>query len=186
MFEETEMFGISMASRRNRRVLVVVTYAITAIVIACFTVLVRWIGSIPGHSLLKSLLILLACLPIFLIQVIIPGSGTFRGIFGRFVPEQTFSVRKRTIRTLGLARSVADEQPQVDERETLVRNAAYFLAFKVIAWYSFIFLFAFLQLLNQEGVLARTLATFAAIPIVVMLFTLPQAIILWTEPNLAE
>ncbi len=186
MFEETELFGISMASRRNRRALVVMTYGLTGCVIAGFLALAHSVGSMPGHSLGKSLLMLLVWLPIFLIQVIIPGSGTFRGIFGRFVPEQTFSLRIQAIRTLGLSRSVADEQPQVDERERLVRNAAYFVAFKVIAWYSFIFLFACVPLVNQEGELARAVLTITAIPIVVMLFTLPQAIILWTEPNLAE
>jgi hypothetical protein len=186
MFENTELFGISMAPRANRRALVVITYSLTAGVIVGCVGLARSIGAIPGHSPLKSPLVLLAWVPIFLVQVVIPGSGNFRGIFGRFVPEQTFSFRRQTIRTLGLARGVEDEQPKADEREMSVRNEAYFLAFKIVAWYAFIFLFGCVGLVSREGEAARTAAAVAAIPIVVMLFTLPQAIILWTEPDLTS
>lgn len=188
MFEETSLFGISMAPRANRRALVVITYVFTALVIAGCFLLMHWVSAMPGRSIAKIVLSLFAWVPLFLVQFIIPGSGTHKGIFGRLVPEQTFSYRKLTlIHTLGIARSVPDEQAPGDEREIMVRNTAYFLAFKIVAWYAFVFLFGcIVPLVNGDSQVARTVAAVAAIPIVVMLFTLPQAIIIWTEPDLPE
>jgi asparagine N-glycosylation enzyme membrane subunit Stt3 len=185
MFENTELFGISMASRTNRRALVAITYVFAALLIVASVLLARFVMGMPGRSLLKVVLGMFAWLPVFLVQIIIPGSGTFKGIFGRLVPEQTFSFRVPVIRSLGLARGVLCDLPEADEREIRVRNSAYFLAFKILARYAFVFLFAcVVPLVNSEGAVARTVAVFASIPLVVMLFTLPQAIIIWTEPDL--
>lgn len=187
MFEDTELFGISMAPRASRRALVVITYGLTAGIIAAFVLLARWYGTIPEHSLVRPLLMLLAILPLFVVQVLIPGSGCFPGVFGRFVPEQTFSVRAQSIQTIGLSPNGLEKLAQGDERERAVRNSAYFLAFKIIAWYAFFYLLlCVFPLVNRAGETARIVAAAAAIPMVVMLFTLPQAIVLWTEPDLPE
>lgn len=184
MFEDTTFLGISMVPRANRRALVVVTYVLTAGVIAAFIALARAIGA-HEHSSLKSLLVLLVWVPILFVLFVIPGSGSFRGIFGRLVPAQTLSFRVRSIHSLGLARGIQDEDHRADERETSVRNSASSLAFRIVAWYAAVFLSpCAAPLVSQGGEAVRIMAAVAAIPIVVMLFTLPQAIILWAEPDL--
>ncbi len=186
MFEDTSLFGISMARRTNRRWLVLLTYAFTAAVIAGSIAMAHVIAAISGPSFLRSTMILLAWLPVFVVQILIPGSGRYRGIFGRFVPEQTFSFYIPAVQTLGVTRSVNQSTlPQVDEREKSVRNFAYFLAFKIVAWYSLVFLVTCVaSIAGREDGMPRAVTAVAAIPIVVMLFTLPQAIILWSEPDL--
>lgn len=187
MFEDTKLFGISMAPRASRRALVVITYGLTACLIAAFVALALWCGTLPEHSALKRLPMLLALLPFFVVQALIPGSGCFRGVFGRFVPEQTFTFRVQSVHTIGLAPNSLEKLAQGDERERAVRNSAYFLAFKVIAWYAFVyFLLCVFPLVDRGGETARIVAAAAAIPMVVMLFTLPQAIVLWMEPDLPE
>ncbi len=187
MFEDTRLFGISMTSRSNRRVLVVVTYAVTAMVLAGFYTLMRFITAIPDHTYLKVLLSFLTWVPFFFVLFAIPGIGYHRGLFGRLVPEQTFSFKVPAVRTLGLSRGIPDEQPQGDEREMAVRNSAYFLSFKIVAWYAYLYLFlCVVPLVTRENEIARVVAFFAAIPLVIMLFTLPQAVILWMEPDLPE
>lgn len=190
MFEETTLFGISMAPRANRRALVVITYLATALAMLLSTVFALWIVGSGDHRILKPLGFMAAWIPFFLVFVIIPGSGQIRGIFGGMVPVELFRPQPKLVQltNLGLTPPIPGENPEGDEREIGVRNRACYLAFRIISYYAF---FPFLSLTMLLGNArpdraAKFMVVAEFIPLLIMAFTLPQAIVLWTEPDLPE
>lgn len=62
-----------------------------------------------------------------------------------------------------------------------MRNAAYFEAYRVLALYSFLLVIFALSGSSTASVLPPL-----AMPLLVMALSLPQAVILWTEPDVPE
>ena len=167
MFRTTTFAGISMTSQRNRRALVVVTYILLAIA----SVL---LGVARGAKFQ----------PIWIILVF---SVVSQWIFGSLVPQETLPPQRRSEPIdLGLAASGPRPDPPPDEREISERNNAHFLAFRVVAVYS-LFVFMIIASMQDQSFFIRlsTLQVFAAI-LSVLVLTLPQAILLWSHPDLME
>lgn len=72
---------------------------------------------------------------------------------------------------------------ELDEREVAVRNAAYFVAFRAMSIYAVIL--TPLAWATRPGIAVLTLHLLA-IPLMTMAITLPQAVVLWTEPDVPE
>lgn len=167
MFRTTMFAGISFTSQRNRRALVVITY----LLIVVSAVL---LGVTQGMKFAA---------PLWLIFVF---SGVSRWIFGSLVPEESLPERKEKPVDLGLAATGPRRESQVDEREIAVRNDAYFQAFRVVAGFS-LFVFVLVAMMQDPTFWPKlnVLQVFVAV-LVVLVLTLPQAILLWQHPDLVE
>ena len=170
MLKTPVLLGFSMASRHNRRLLVAITYVTLLLLILTLSVL-RFRSE--AMHILFWLLIAIALVS--------------RGVFGSMV-KQTLLIRRwdETI-GLGLAPLRNRDEDEPDERELAVRNAAYYVAYRVLALYCFIFvpyLISVPFLLN--GAIAALVLPMIAMPLLVLALTLPQAVVLWTEPDVPE
>jgi hypothetical protein len=184
MLRNTEYFGFSMAAQRNRRLLVIITYLGFSLLVIVHAFRHR------GNS---------ADLTFFVfICVILAG----RAAFGYIVPVYPFSYSAASVSAVPEVKSLLhpernepfrDEERDPappDEREIVVRNRAYYLAFNTVMVYT-------LALAIVGGFVSDpqfssrlpvgAIAPYALLPILLMVTTLPQAIMLWTEPDvLAE
>ena len=168
MFKTTTFAGIPMMTRRNRRALVVGTY----LLLAGATVLLGVTKGMKFES------------PFWIILVF---SGVSRAVFGALIPQETVSERRiEKPVDLGLAASGPRPDPPPDERDVALRNEAYFQAFRVVAMFSVI-VFALIIMMQDPTSWARLnlLQVFGAV-LVVLVLTLPQAILLWSHPDLLE
>jgi uncharacterized membrane protein len=87
---------------------------------------------------------------------------------------------------LGLAASGQHLEVLPDERELSVRNEAYFKAFRIVTVYA-LFIFVIIAMMQDPTFWPKlnVLQVFAAV-LVVLVVTLPQAILLWQHPDLVE
>ena len=183
MLRNTEYLGISMATQRNRRLLVILTYAGFASLV--FVHAIRHRGNGTDLSFFVLICILLAG----------------RAAFGYLVPVYPFSYSSAAVSAVPEVRSLLhperneafrdqerDPAPP-DERDIVVRNRAYYVAFNSVMVYTLAL--AMVGGFVSDPQLSRrlpvaTLAPYALLPILLMATTLPQAIILWTEPDLLD
>jgi hypothetical protein len=171
MLRTPAILGISMAPRRNRRLLVALTYVALLVLMVIISIF-----PIPGFrdNVLGTALVLGYC-------------AVGLGVFGRLVEETVLpQVRGGEMTSLGLTPRRRDvDEP--DERDVAIRNAAYFVAYRALAVYLAIICagaqLGFESLTGSGAVVAFRLL---ALPVLAMAFTLPQAIILWNEPDVPE
>lgn len=158
-----------MSSRRNRRALVVLTYA----GIAVLTVLM---GVMAGASFQS---------PMWLVIIF---SGVSRGLFGAVVPQQTLRDRPQNVveARLGLSASGQWVEAPADEREIGLRNAAYFSAFRVVTLYALVVWFTVLLMQDPKLHMSPVILQVVTTPLIMLVVTLPQAILLWNHPDLLE
>jgi hypothetical protein len=181
MLRNTQYFGISMTTQRNRRLLVIITYV-------GFAALVL-VHALRHHGNSADLTFFV------LICVLLAG----RAAFGYLVPVYPFSIRAASVSAVPEVKSLMhpelnerfrdderDPEPP-DEREIVVRNRAYYVAFNTVMVYtlalSIVGGFASDPQFSSRLPVAA-IAPYALLPILLMATTLPQAIILWTEPDL--
>jgi hypothetical protein len=67
-----------------------------------------------------------------------------------------------------------------------VRNAAYFAAYRGLAVYSIIVWAALPSIFEFSASTALLLLQLLVMPLLAMALTLPQAVVLWTEPDVPE
>lgn len=164
MLRTPTILGVSMVRRTNRRWFVALTYAAALAFILMAVVLREW----PWAAYSVGWLLLLCAV-------------ISRLVFGKLV-NQTLLTRRRTEAiTLGLSAPAQRDAEEPDERELAVRNAAYFQAYRLLALYSFVFLPAYLT-----GTIGAFALRVAAMPLLVLALTLPQAVVLWTDPDVPE
>lgn len=163
MMRTRVFLGLSMAEQSHRRILIIATYLVLAILM----------GAIIAASA-NVVIVTLAC--VILAWNIFSGSLLGRLVANTSVPQ---SMRFGELIDLGLARNPRDPDA-MDERDVAVRNAACFKAYRVIGFYTLV-----LVLLAPGLGAMATVRTFEALlaPLLAMAVTLPQAIILWTEPD---
>lgn len=184
MLRTTKYLGLSMASRRNRRLLVIATYGAFALSIAVHAI--RHPSGRFGDLGFDVLLCLLL---------------TSRIAFGYLVPTSPFSHNAASVSSVPEVKSLMhpernapfrdeerDPEP-LDERDIIVRNRAYYVAFNAILGYSILawLVGSFLadpKFSNRFDL--GFLTQYGLLPILVMATTLPQAVILWTEPDVIE
>lgn len=184
MLRHTKYLGVPMTQQRNRRWLVSVTYAAFVALIGVHTRR----HAIAGFQDLGF---------DFMIGLML----TSKFAFGYLVPMYPFSSKAAASvsavpevkslmhpeRNANFRDEERDPDP-LDEREIIVRNRAYYLAFNVVMAYSLIVWCAGAFLTDARWIDQTTAAwgAYAFLPVVVMALTLPQAIILWSEPDLLE
>jgi hypothetical protein len=167
--------GFSMARRGSRRRLVVVTYAILLALMAVMIVVSRLAPRWPVAGFASSFAFILAFIVVF------------SRIFGRLAKDMVLPLmRVGEITSLGLTSRPRRDEDGLDERELAVRNAAYFTAYRAVAVYSIIAWMALIYSLKLGASLALLLVLWLFLPLFTMIFTLPPAVILWTEPDVPE
>jgi hypothetical protein len=92
--------------------------------------------------------------------------------------------------SLGLAPNRRRNKDEPDEREVAVRNAACFEAYRALAVYSFAIGLAIwaawpLFISLNASTVVRVLQLLF-MPLLAMALTLPQAVVLWMEPDVPE
>lgn len=173
MLRTPAVLGLSMAPRRNRRLFVTFIYGIMLTITVAILVVPAWgdrVNIVWGSAAMSFYLVCWLA---------------FRGL----VDEQTAlpppERRWGRMISLGLAARRRDLD-ELDEREVAIRNAAHFRAYRVLTWYMIIIWtatwFSF-DLSASGGV--RGLQLFI-MPLWGMVGTLPQAALLWTEPDVPE
>jgi hypothetical protein len=88
--------------------------------------------------------------------------------------------------SLGLEPRRRRREDEPDERDIAVRNSAYFEAYRALAVYSIaVWVASPLFLALKASTAARGLQLLI-MPLLAMALTLPQAVVLWTEPDVPE
>jgi hypothetical protein len=175
--QRTKFLGISMTQRSHRRVLVACVYSfLTALVVSA--------GLIHQRNPLLGTDFIAGINTVFVLVF----TGISRLAFGALVPQATFPVpadntpnRWKYISIANPLRYTGPGDP--DERELEVRNRAYFIAFRIAAVYSVLLWPVFLFLNMNVHAIPVSLAASLVFPLIVMALTLPQAVVLWTEPD---
>jgi hypothetical protein len=111
-----------------------------------------------------------------------------RLIFGSLVEQTTFPVppqegagSDRPTSLFGYARRPTDAP---DERDMAVRNWAYFQSFRMVAVYAVLLWLVYLVLNISMVQISLNIAALLLFPLIAMATTLPQAVLLWSEPDL--
>jgi hypothetical protein len=173
MLRSPAFLGFSMVRRSSRRRLVAVVYAILLGLMAAAII----IFPLAGHQ--GRGLALASCM--LVVYPVVSWS-----IFGKLARETVLpGMHGGEMTSLGLMlrRRAEDE---LDEREVAVRNAAYFAAYRAVAVYSYILLIALIYSSGLRASVAFPLLQLLVVPLLAMVLTLPPAVILWREPDVAE
>jgi hypothetical protein len=149
------IFGISMVSRERRRWLVVLCYAAVSLLIL--------LGFAASSDSTRFILMIFAGFAGTCIQFV---------VFYKLAKDAVLPMQEGMI---GLSLNTLFHKGGPDERQVAVRNAAYYKAYRVVAVY---------LLLIMPVASWRVTGEFFALSLFVLVFTLPQAIILWTEPDI--
>ncbi len=173
MLRTPAILGISMAPRKNRRFFVAFTYAIM-LAIAVTTLLVpSWGSDFAIAWMIASLSFYLVCWL------------AFRGL----VEDETAVPPPRRrwggIISLGLAPRRRDLD-ELDERELVTRNSAHFRAYRVLTWYMIIIWTGTYLSFDLSASAAVRVLGLLVMPLWGMVLTLPQAALLWAEPDVPE
>jgi len=168
MFRTPAILGFSMVSRSNRRLLVATTYAVFLMLVAALIVI------LPSGRQYYAVGMCLA----------LAYNVVSRSIFGRLVKDTVLpEFRGGEMTGLDLAPRHRHSEDNPDEREVAVRNAAYFEAFRALAMYSFAIWLASPLFFSLTGSTAVRVLLLLTMPLLVMALTLPQAVVLWSEPD---
>jgi hypothetical protein len=152
------VFGISMTSQKSRRRLIILCYAACCLLI--------WLPFAPGSRSVQFLMGFIAawwiCIPV---------------VFYKLAKDAVSPMQddNRAI-GLGLLHNAIPAEDRADERIIAVRNGAYYKAYRILAICFWLFLPAL--------TLNKALLGMVAGLLYILIFTLPQAIILWTEPDI--
>lgn len=175
MVRTPAFLGFSMVRRNSRRRLVAVTYAILLGLVAAAIIIFPSMRYAARRSLAVASSMLLAYCVVS------------QSVFGKLANDTVLpQMRGGELMSLGLTprrRRAADD---LDEREVAVRNAAYFAAYRAVAAYSIILWLAWVYSYELSATIALLLLQLLVIPLLGMVLTLPQAVILWTEPDVPE
>ena len=160
------IFGISMVSRERRRWLVVLCYAAWSLLIL--------LGFAASSDSARFILMLFAVFAGTCIQFV---------IFSKLAQDAVLPGQEASH---GLSLNTLFHKSGPDERQVAVRNAAYYRAYRVVVVYYLLIISVPSFRVTGEAGLTENLLGAIALLFIVLLFTLPQAIILWTEPDIPE
>ncbi len=175
MSDTPTILGISMAPQKNRRLLVVVTYTIFVAFEGILLMMPPWVHELGpfGRQFFVLAGVGLVLTPLHWLTVLTKVTP----LGGRPTSVE--------ITRLGLTPGPRDPYDP-DEREVVIRNAAYYQAFRVVIIYSFLLFLApdFLRHLSDST--AQHWMKALLLLLLFIVWSLPQAIILWTEPDVPE
>jgi hypothetical protein len=191
MITTNRMLGISVARRNTRRVIVVLYWS--------FLVVFSW-GFMHHHAhqgfdnlLTFNDLLLAALLPALLGGVRAGGPvKPFRGV--HWIPwatdwnDYSFKSFYEIPDTKSLLRraSTSDVYTPLDERETRLRDRVHFLAYTLARWLALLILAVYLLFAAIDQAWIARLGPMIVFMLTLTLWSLPQTMILWTEPNVEE
>ena len=169
MLNQPMLRDVSIASQKKRRLLVTATYTIFVALLAVIAVKPSFLSEIGelGRQLLVIAVGLVPILFFYLTKLPIPGSSSI---------EMT---------RLNLTPGPRDPD-DLDERQVVTRNAAHYQAFRFVLWYSLVVFIASVFMDDLNAATARRLMVTLTMLLFFVVWTLPQAIILWTEPDAPE
>jgi len=176
MLKTPVFLGFSMVRRDNRRLLVAVAYA-TLLALMATVIIILPLG---GRYLGGRRAVVWWCL-------LLAHGVVSRAIFGRLAKDTVLpEIRGGEMTSLGLTPRRRRGEDEPDEREVAVRNAAYFAAYCGLAVYSIIVWAALPSIFEFSASTALLLLQLLVMPLLAMALTLPQAVVLWTEPDVPE
>jgi hypothetical protein len=159
------VFGISMTFQKSRRWLVILSFGIT-------------LALVSMHFILSSRIAQ------FLVGLFTGWGIGVIAIFYELAKETVLITHEVIVRPagLGLLYNAYPDESKPDERQVAVRNAAYYKAYRILAvcLLSMPILFLSLSTSNTKLLGIYIFSIWAVI------FALPRAIILWTEPDIPE
>jgi hypothetical protein len=159
-----------MAPRKNRRLLVAVTYAVMLALTETVLGVPYWGNRIGIAWLCAGVAFYLVC----------------SVVFGKLVKQTgPLDIRGGGLTSLGLVPRRRD-MDEPDERDVAIRNAACFQAYRVLALYSIVIWLARFLSFDLSVSVAVKVLELLTMPLLTMAITLPQAIILWTERDVPE
>jgi hypothetical protein len=158
-----------MAPRKSRRFLVAFTYAVMLALALTIRIVPSFRDRFAGWMFASGAFAFM-CLSVFSMLVKQTGPLDLRG--GELI-------------ALGLVRRRRG-QDQPDEREVAIRNAACFQAYRVLALYSLAVYIAASLIFELPTSVAVRVMEVLAMPLLGMALTLPQAALLWREPDVPE
>ncbi|HXH48119.1 MAG TPA: hypothetical protein VNM47_01990 [Terriglobia bacterium] len=173
MLNQPTMGDISIASQKKRRLLVTATYTIVVAFAAAILIRPSWVhesGSLGRFFLLLVIAPFVGVVPIlfsYLAKLPLPLSG-----FG------------------GMTRVGQTPEPRdrddLDECQLAIRNEAHYQAFRFVIVYSCVLFVASMFLGYLNDATAHRLLVALTMLLFFMVWSLPQAIILWTKPDAPE
>lgn len=163
MVRTLSFLGFSMAERNHRRVLVIATYFVLGVLMIAIAAVSADVVTVA------------------LVWVNLAYNVASAVVLGRLVKDASVfkDVRIGELIGLGLARKPHNPDA-MDERDVAVRDAACSKAYRVIGMYVLILVLVIPGLGAMATV--RTIEVLLA-PLLAIAVTLPQAIILWSEPD---
>ena len=184
MLRNTQYFGISMAPRRNRRLFVMVTYLgfASLVIVHAFRHHAANFNDLGFYVLICILL-----------------AG--RTVFGYLVPVSPFFYTAAHVSAVPEVKSLMhpernepfrDEERDpapLDERDIVVRNRAYYLAFNALMVYTLAVSIVAGFVSDPKfssRIPAVAIAPYTLLAALLMVTTLPQAIMLWIEPDVPD
>jgi len=178
-----KVFGIPVARRRNRRILVIAyACAIAAFAGAFFFDQARHTLDIFGILIALQML---TNLPALLGGIRAGGVvKPYRGVrwVAFFNQEQREFLFGRPAFPGG---SLDPAAAELDERETRLRDRIHFLAYTLARWFALLLFAAFALIAAFRPGSLRQAGLFCFLLLVLILWSLPQTMILWTEPDLS-
>lgn len=180
-FSRRFLLFIPVETQRSRRILVVAYY----LVFAAFGTLLVWFRGPAKYDRL---------LPMTFYWATMLGGLTFSG------PVRVFSQWQRRFKD-GSAWGIDANRPhpylkgrplididrleRLDEHDLAVRDRAHYLAYSALRWPAILAaLFGGIYLFDAKPEQLAHVLLIASVPVAALFFSLPQAIILWTEPDL--
>jgi hypothetical protein len=176
---------LDMAPRANRQIMVVLIYAGLACLMAGFWMLDRW--RVTGVYMIFATI---------LINRLLLGGYNFGGLIKPFkgkAPRVLFLAPPFLVLGLRLYKPEPEESDyRNDERELQQRDHAHYQAYQalaillVIVWFICNLKLGMPRLMSFIPVAADTLLYGLTLAAIMVSQTLPQAILLWSEPDMAE
>jgi hypothetical protein len=158
-FSHRFLLFIPVETQRSRRILVVGYY----LFFIAFAAVLLWFRGPAKYDRL---------LPLTFYLATALGGLSFSG------PVRLFSVWQRNLHS-------APRLDRLDEHDIAVRDRAHYLAYSVLRWPAIVAaLFGGIFLMDMTPAQFGRILVIASVPVAALFFSLPQAIILWTEPDL--
>jgi hypothetical protein len=175
MIEQTKFLGMPLKTQRQRRVLVVGYYA----VLVGFAIAGMWMGMKTWGPLVAQTFIFGGLL----------GGIRMGGPVKAYAQPHFPLDMDSTVRTLNLAgrRPFDPSTPEtwvpLDERERMQRDFAHYTAYRILRWSFGLFVLGYFLVMGWAAAWIADKTLFLLWLFLLYVLSLPQAVVLWTEPQ---
>jgi hypothetical protein len=184
MIAKESYLGISLATRRNRRMLVVGYWLIVALAATVAPGWFRYIGNLATRSVPGLIFAICTGAGVGWLLTALGGMGG-KGPVSNFEPPETSWTQLWRVARGWRGRKGPSELTALDERDIRLCNAAHYEAYKAVRLIALvvpILIILFGTILRRH----LWLASSAILVLVLVVFNLPQSLILWWEPDIKE